>query len=611
MHSPFIRQASQACCHGCFPTPLCGLPEHETTTCITTAALSRHGFEVDMASSFNPNSLFTNHESLPSLRESYLNFTKVFPQYYETERTDLIREQEYGHLSISNHVCLDYNGHGLFSYSQQQSHCQAAPVGMTTSPFFDICYKAVGLNSQLRYGGQESELEDKIRKRIIQFMNISGDDYIVVFTANQSSAFKLLAESYPFESNTNLLTVYDHKSEAVEVMIKTSKKKGARPTSAEFLGPSLEIQSGKLLSKVVRKSKRKKGGLFVFPLQSRMTGARYPYLWMRMAQENGWHVLLDACALGPKDMETLGLSLFRPDFLICSFFKVFGENPSGFGCLFVKKSSASIFKNSANAATSIGIVRLVPPSGSSQQFEESAIANIKTEGNTSSSQKFELYENQRSKRKQKAPEIEELVTPPESSQSKTVESGMYGDLELECRGLDHADSLGLILITARTRLLINWLVNALMSLQHPNGVRPVRIYGPKVKFNRGPAVAFNVFDWKGEKIDPAIVQKLADRKKISLCHGFLQHIRLLGEYEDEREQISKARTSEEAETTLMNDNRDDFGPGISVVTATVGLLTNFEDVYRLWEFVSMFLDADFVEKEKWRYIALNQQMVEI
>uniref|UniRef100_A0A2P2KXC4 Uncharacterized protein LOC105128987 n=1 Tax=Rhizophora mucronata TaxID=61149 RepID=A0A2P2KXC4_RHIMU len=565
-----------------------------------------------MASVIHPNSKFTNHESLPSLRESHYNFTQAFPQYYETEQTDQIREQEYRHLSISKHVCLDYNGHGLFSYSQQQTHCQAAPIGLTTTSFFDICHKAVGLNSQLQYGGQESELECKIRRRIITFMNASEEDYSVVFTANQSSAFKLLAESYPFESNPNLLTVYDHKNEAVELMLQTSKKKGARSMPAEFSWPSLAIQSGKLLNKVeTTKRKNRKGGLFVFPLQSRITGARYPYVWMSIAQENGWHVLLDAFAIGPKEMETLGLSLFKPDFLICSFFKVFGENPSGFGCLFVKKSSASIFKNSANAATSIGIVRLVPPSGSSQQFEESAIANIKTEGNTSSSQKFELYENQRSKRKQKAPEIEELVTPPESSQSKTVESGMYGDLELECRGLDHADSLGLILITARTRLLINWLVNALMSLQHPNGVRPVRIYGPKLKFNRGPAVAFNVFDWKGEKIDPALVEKLADRKNISLSRGFLQHIRFSGKYEERREKIKETSPISDAGTALENENRDDFEPGISVVTATVGLLTNFEDMYRLWEFVSRFLDADFVEKEISRYKALNQQMVEI
>ena len=62
---------------------------------------------------------------------------------------------------------------------------------------------------------------------------------------------------------------------------------------------------------------------------------------------NGWHVLIDACALGPKDMDSFGLSLFQPDFLICSFYKVFGENPSGFGCLFVKKSAITTLESSS------------------------------------------------------------------------------------------------------------------------------------------------------------------------------------------------------------------------------------------------------------------------
>ncbi|MBA0584418.1 hypothetical protein Gorai_015233, partial [Gossypium raimondii] len=62
-------------------------------------------------------------------------------------------------------------------------------------------------------------------------------------------------------------------------------------------------------------------GTFGAAYQSPVTGSRYSYLWMSLAQENGWHALLDASALGAKDMETLGLSLFNPDFLICFFFK--------------------------------------------------------------------------------------------------------------------------------------------------------------------------------------------------------------------------------------------------------------------------------------------------
>ncbi|PON67605.1 Glycine dehydrogenase (decarboxylating) [Trema orientale] len=607
MNSPCLREASEACFHGCCPAPALALQSPKSTaksTSTITASTSQHHFTLATLSSL-PNTstqyYYTNHESLPSLEESFSYFIKAYPQYSQTHQADQLRSQEYYHL---NHVCLDYIGYGLFSYSQQRrrftptAHDPAMasssslppplPLDFPESHFFDICYKAVSLKSQVVFNStsQEPELESKLRKRIMAFMNISEEDYTMVFTSNQSSAFKLISDSYPFHSNRNLLTVYDFKSEAVEAMTESSKRKGARVNSAEFSWPRMRIQTRKLRKMITsssssrsnKKKLRQNRGLFVFPLQSRMTGSRYSYLWMSLARENGWHVLLDACALGPKDMETLGLSLFQPDFLICSFYKVFGENPSGFGCLFVKKTSSSILKESG-PSTCIGVVSLVPPPSSSSAS---------------------------------------------TSDKQNPETSVKNDDE--CRGLDHADTLGLVLISTRARFLINWLVYALTRLHHPNsenGLSLVRIYGPNVGYDRGPSVAFNVFDWKGEKVDPALVQKLADRNNISLSFGFLQQFWFEDKNEEEKEKrletcggvVIKTTTEKEAKgTAYINKERDKSvyeQCGISAVTATIGLMTNFEDVYRLWAFVARFLDADFVEKERWRYLALNQTTIEV
>ncbi|RVW16270.1 hypothetical protein CK203_067895 [Vitis vinifera] len=597
MHSPCIRETSEACFQGCCLASLPGFPDPHGTDPknLSSAAVSRYNFALTTVSSLFPNTQFTNHESLPPLDESFSSFNKAYPQYSNTNQADQIRAQEYYHLSMSNHVCLDYIGHGLFSYSQLQSHHMTAPVPSSSSssapslnfsslelPFFEISYKSVNLNSQILYGGEESELESKIRKRIMDFMNISEADYSMVFTANQSSAFKLLADFYPFQSNQNLLTVYDYENEAVGAMIRASKKRSARVLSAEFSWPNLRIHSAKL-KKIILNKRKKRRGLFVFPLQSRMTGARYSYLWMSMAQENGWHV--------------------------------FGKNPSGFGCLFVKKSSASILKDSTTAV-SVGIVSLLPATRRSQFPDESATTDIETEQTSKlklhkgelpaasslsgplpvqkiSNETFESYEISDVNFKQKgssSSEIVELEMPLDIPQSLNKDSSVNGYSQIECRGLDHADSLGLILISLRARFLINWLVNALMSLRHPhseNGLPLVRIYGPNVAFDRGPAVAFNVFDWKGEK-----------------------HIWFSDKYEEEKEKILELRTIG-VEGTLGNKKRDKSSSGISVVSAALGLLTNFEDVYNLWAFVSRFLDADFVEKERWRYVALNQKTVEV
>ncbi|XP_011076260.1 uncharacterized protein LOC105160533 isoform X2 [Sesamum indicum] len=501
---------------------------------------------------------------------------------------------------------------------------------------YELENMSASLKSQLLHGGDGSELESGIKNRIMDFLNISQNDYCMVFTANRSSAFKLVAESYPFQSSRKLLTVYDHESEAVDSMISMSEKRGARIMAAEFKWPRLRINSVKLRKMIVRKKKKKKHrGLFVFPLQSRMTGASYSYQWMTMAEEHGWHVLLDACALGPKDMDSFGLSLFRPDFLVCSFYKVFGENPTGFGCLFVKKSIVPMLED----ATGAGIVSITPAknlllpedsSGTDTELEQIARLGIKQECDNISNSTVPYTEQDSTDRQSEEnetsdvcekqscptenrsehPEQVELKKHIVSVQERHTLTENEGSI-IQCRCLDHVDSLGLMLVNSRGRYLINWLVSALMKLQHPNRLDNfplVTIYGPKVKFDRGPALAFNLYDWKGEKVEPALVQKLAARNNISLSHGLLHHIWFPEKFEGEKQRILETNIKENEVARSKSRKADQ---GIAVVTVALTFLANFEDIYRLWAFIAQFLDADFVEKERWRYTALNQKTIEV
>lgn len=513
MSSPCIREASKACFKSCCTSPF-ALSQNHPNTPSESSTVRLNEFTTSTLSSLSRlNSNFTNHESLPSLAESFSIFEKAYPQFAQTTPADEIRSRDFPHLSLSSHVCLDYIGHSLFTgvpLAPSTSSSSNPPLDSNSSkPFFDIVYKSVTLNLQVHPGKEELGFESKIQKRIFEFMNLSQDDYTMVFTANKSSALELLAVTYPFSSRRKLLTVYDHKSEAIDTMIVNAAKRGAINKNAEFLWPNFRIQGKKLMYLVRKKKTRKNKGLFVFPLQSSVSGARYSYLWMSLARENGWNVLLDASALGAKDMETLGLSLFQPDFLFCSFYKVFGENPSGFGCLFMKKSAVSVLDDSKR----VGIVNLIPPRNS--KFWE--LTNM------------DLIEHS-----------------DQSSEIREIEEPNMAVEELEFKGLDHADSLGLIIISTRAKYLVNWLVNALMRLKHPNsenGLLLVRIYGPKIQLERGPALAFNIFDWKGEKIDPELVQKLADRHNISLRSRFLKHIHFSDNYKEEKgrliEKISK------------------------------------------------------------------------
>ncbi|KAL6993683.1 molybdenum cofactor sulfurtransferase [Sarracenia purpurea var. burkii] len=299
---------------------------------------------------------FESEDSIPDFHESFAKFLRMYPKYQSSEKIDQLRIVEYTHLSGSSpKVCLDYCGFGLFSFLQTVHHWESST--------FNLSEITANLSNHALYGGAEKgTVEHDIKTRIMDYLNIPENEYGLVFTESRGSAFKLLAESYPFHTNKKLLTMFDHESQSVNWMAQGARDKGAKVYSAWFKWPTLKLCSTDLRKQISNKKKRKKDsavGLFVFPVQSRVTGAKYSYQWMALAQQNNWHVLLDAGSLGPKDMDSLGLSLFRPDFIITSFYRVFGYDPTGFGCLLIKKSVMASLQNQSGHAGS-GIVKITP-----------------------------------------------------------------------------------------------------------------------------------------------------------------------------------------------------------------------------------------------------------
>ncbi|KFK39267.1 hypothetical protein AALP_AA3G222200 [Arabis alpina] len=559
MNSQFIQEASEACFNGCCSSPF------------SSHSLSQKSEELEFsvitsgASFLTRDIKFTSQYSLPPLRTSFYDLITAFPDYLQTNQADHLRSTEYQNLSSSSkHVFGQQQP--LFSYSQFQqiSESDSKPSLLTLS-----CKQVTSGKEMLSFSSQETRFQSRLRKRIMGFMNLEESEYDMILTQDRCSAFKIVAELYSFKTNPNLLTVYNYEDEAVQEMIRISEKKGIKPESADFSWPSTEILSEKLKRKITKSKRRRKEdkrGLFVFPLQSLVTGASYSYSWMSLAHENKWHVLLDTSALGSKDMETLGLSLFQPDFLICSFTEVLGQDnhPSGFGCLFVKKSSSHALTQEPKLITNPGNLTVVKAA----EIENDEITL----------ERGFLEEDHKD----------------HTSATEIVEQEEEDKAMIEFRGLDHADSLGLILLSRRSKSLILWLLRALMSLQHPGSHqedRPlVKIYGPKTtKQSRGPSVSFNIFDWQGEKVDPLMVEKLAEREKIGLRCVYLQKIR-----------IGNKRSGE------VRGKRQDMSLRVSMVSVGLGFMTNFDDVFRVWGFVSRFLDADFVEKEKWRKKAMEK-----
>ncbi|KAD4888082.1 hypothetical protein R6Q59_034818 [Mikania micrantha] len=772
---------------------------------------------------------FETEDSIPDLHQSFSKFLTMYPKYQSSEKIDHLRSDDYSHLSESvPKVCLDYCGFGLFSFLQTVHYWESST--------FSLSEITANLSNHALYGGAEKgTVEHDIKTRIMDYLNIPENEYSLVFTVSRGSAFKLLAESYPFQSNKKLLTMFDHESQSVNWMAQSAKEKGAKVQSAWFKWPTLKLCSTDLRKQISNKKKKKKDsavGLFVFPVQSRVTGAKYSYQWMALAQQNNWHVLLDAGALGPKDMDSLGLSLFRPDFIITSFYRVFGFDPTGFGCLLIKKSVIRSLQNQSGHAGS-GIVKISPvfplylsdsvdgipglarieddeiggnvdvtseskpgpqlpafsgaytsaqvrevfdtemehdmifedsetfsvgevmkspvfsedessdnslwidlgqsPLGSdcggggqvnnkhgvstspvppfwftgrnknkqlSSPKPTSKIANspiydhearmlsfdaavmsvsqeldrikedpqenhfMEATNNTPNHHNFNEIEEETetskwengsgSKITSQAKEsairretegefrllgrregnrfsgsrlfgVDETEQDPRRRVSFTLQDQKSGELsdanvedynyisdgdygedqessrrepEITCKHLDHVNMLGLNKTTFRLRFLVNWLVTSLLQLRVPgsNGqdsVPLVHIYGPKIKYERGASVAFNVRDRKKGLINPEIVQKLAEANGISLGVGILSHIRIL----DSSKPHHGAPNHEDTALCKPMENQGHNGKSgfvrVEVVTASLGFLTNFSDVYTLWAFVAKFLNPDF------------------
>lgn len=121
----------------------------------------------------------------------------------------------------------------------------------------------------------------------------------------------------------------------------------------------------------------------------------------------------------------------------------------------------------------------------------------------------------------------------------------------------------------------------------------VQIYGPKIKYERGAAVAFNIRDKNGHIINPELVQKLAERNGLSVGIGFLSHIRIM----ENQRPLQKLLDAENMSLCgpISDDHHNMKNPTVrvQVITASLGFLTNFDDGYKMWAFVAKFINPFF------------------
>lgn len=463
------------------------------------------------------------------MEKAFAEFLELYPAFRETQQIDALRESEYGRLDAQNHIYLDYTGGGLYAERQLREHMTLLRDNVFGNP-----------HSSNPTSLAMTHLVEETRRAVLDFFHASPDEYVVIFTANASGALKLVGESYPFGVGDHYLLTFDNHNSVNGI------REFARGRDAETTYVPLELPDMRVDDTTLTESLKllNPGGnnLFAYPAQSNFSGVQHPLEWIDRAKAAGWDVLLDAAAFVPTN--ELDLTRWKPNFVPISFYKMFGY-PTGVGCLLARKDSLTKLHRPWFAGGTITVASVL-------------------------GDKYYMAEDE-----------------------TAFEDGTLNYLSLPAVkiGLEHLTKIGIATIHKRVCSLTGWLLTQLITLQHRNGKPLIRFYGPLSSNRRGGTITMNFYDAEGRFFDHRRIEAEANKVKISLRTGCfcnpgggelalgISQTELIGCFTQPHEHFTF----------------DDFrlcidGKSSGAVRISVGLMSNFADVYHFIQFARGFID---------------------
>jgi selenocysteine lyase/cysteine desulfurase len=460
-------------------------------------------------------------------------FLAAYPSYETTVHLDELRRLEYGRLDALRHAYLDYTAGGLYATSQIDRHVALLKAKVLGNP-----------HSTNPTSSETMALVAQARRAVLQFFNASPDEWVVIFTANASQGLKLVGESYPFGPGGEFLLTFDNHN-SVNGIREFARAAGAAVTYVPIVLPEMRVDEGEIQGHLGRPPRGAGRRLFAYPAQSNFSGVQHPLAWIDAARAGGWDVLLDAAAFTPANR--LDLGRWKPDFVVQSFYKMFGY-PTGVGCLLARKAA-------------LGMLRR-------PWFSGGTITVASVQGD-----KHYLADNEAG-----------------------FEDGTLDYLALPAVeiGLQHVEAIGMDAIHERVKCLTGWLIDQLTGMNQSHGRRLVRLYGPASTDRRGGTVTFNFYGADDRPIDHRLVERGANDAGISLRTGCFCNpgggeiaLGISGT------ELSSCFRQPEHETRLTID---DFrlcidGKSTGAVRVSLGLVSNLDDVGRFLEFAEHFIGA--------------------
>jgi selenocysteine lyase/cysteine desulfurase len=462
------------------------------------------------------------------LREAEAEFILANPAYRTTAVLDELRATEYARLDARGDVYLDYTGGSVYAASQLDEHMQLLRESVYGNP-----------HSVNPTSSAATVLVERARAAVMRYFGADEDEYACIFTPNATGGLRLVGEAYPFGRGDRFLATFDNHN-SVNGIREFARAKGASTAYVPLEAPDLRVADG-LLERYLDEAAPGGHNLFAYPAQSNFSGVKHPLEWIAAARERGWDVIVDSAAFVPTSR--LDLSTWKPDFVPISFYKLFGY-PTGLGALIARREA---------------LARLHRP-----WFSGGTVVAANVQG--------------------------DLVVP--LSGHALFEDGTVNYLGIPAVeiGLRHIERIGIETIARRVEHLGTWLLEQIGRLRHSDGSPATRIYGPANWDRRGATIAFNFLHPDGRMVDERFVDVVAAAHNISVrtgcfCNSGAGEIAF---------SLSKDTLigAEFDEGMILDDYRERVGmPTGGAVRVSLGLATNFADVYRFMRFATEFRDV--------------------
>ncbi|XP_021738426.1 molybdenum cofactor sulfurase-like isoform X1 [Chenopodium quinoa] len=473
---------------------------------------------------------------------------------------DEIRATEFKRLGDTDTVYLDHAGATLYSELQMEAIFKDLTSNVYGNP-----------HSQSDSSLATSEIIKECRQQVLDYCNASAKEYKCIFTSGATAALKMVGEAFPWSNQSHFMYTMENHNSVIGIR-EYALRQGAIAVAVdveEFVDQDTSSTDQKSLFKVAQHDIQRRNAnrcikedspgtahhLFAFPSECNFSGMRFNLDLIRALKEQSentlkdttlikgrWLVLIDAakgCATEPPD-----LSIYPADFVVLSFYKIFGY-PTGLGALIVQNEAAKLLKKTyfsgGTVAASIADVDFVKHrDGIEESFEDGTASFI------------------------------------------SIASIRHGFRMLNTHTISS--------ISRHTSSLATYLRRVLLSLKHDSGADACIIYGDNsmISEKKGSIVSFNLKRPDGSWYGYREVEKLASLSGIHLRTGCFCNPGACAKY------LGLSHTELLSNVEAGHICWDDFdivnGKPTGAVRVSFGYMSTFEEAKKVVDFlVSSFV----------------------